>query len=39
MNYKHGLLHLQPIKEKFVLKFPFTMPGVYRVSDTLVEGS
>ena len=39
MNYKHRLLHLQPIKEKFGLKFPFTMPGVYEVPDTLKEGS
>ena len=31
--------YLQPFNKRFVRKSPFTMPGVYEVPDTLMEGS
>ena len=30
---------LQPFNKKFVAKSPFTMPGVYEVPDTLLQGN
>ena len=30
---------MQPFNKKFVRKSPFTMPGVYEVPNTLLEGS